>query len=290
MLCFSICWFFIELFSGITISCQVSGARGPDIDGGTFPLFSQYPGFYRDGDGFSLMWALNAREGFVKPLLLKFVTGGFLVFLFLTAVEQSIYASSEFSMLNRSLSYEPNNPRLQGAMAMLSVFRNDIPDAEKRFRLVNKSRTHFIQFYHIGLERAVFAPVGKWIEGLEQFVVFDPGKDKALVDRQEKLTILHIRQQLAQGKTFDARGWLAIGIYYAKINREAPHDRRAFLKSTSLNPGEVDAWFNLGSLYEVEKNWPEAAMAYKKMLDLHQGSIFQRDFAVTAFNPTLENH
>ena len=27
----------------------------------------------------------------------------------------------------------------------------------------------------------------------------------------------------------------------------------AFLKSVSLNPGQTDAWFNLGSLYEAEQ-------------------------------------
>ena len=88
----------------------------------------------------------------------------------------------------------------------------------------------------------------------------------------------HIRQQLKEGITFDARGWLAIGIYYAKINQEA-QAIEAFLQSVSLNPNEVDAWFNLGSLYEAEKNWPSARMAYKKLLDLHDASYFQRDFA-----------
>ena len=85
---------------------------------------------------------------------------------------------------------------------------------------------------------------------MEQFVVFDPGKDKDLVERQEKLTMTHIRQQFSQGKTFDARGWLAIGIYYAKIGQNS-QAIDAFLKSVSLNPGQTDAWFNLGSLYEV---------------------------------------
>jgi tetratricopeptide (TPR) repeat protein len=228
-------------------------------------------------------WAyeLNDRNGFVKAPLLKFLAGGFLVFLFLTAVEQSIYASSEFSMLNRSLAYEPNNPRLQGAMAMLSVFRKDIPDAEKHFRLAIKAEP-LNPTYHIGLGTAL-CDQARWIEGLEQFVVFDPGKDQDLVDRQEKLTMSHIQQQLAQGKTFDARGWLAIGIYYARINQEA-QAIDAFLKSADLNPGEVDAWFNLGSLYEAEKNWPAARMAYQRLLDLHEGSVFQKDFAIEHLN------
>jgi tetratricopeptide (TPR) repeat protein len=161
-------------------------------------------------------------------------------------------------------------------MAMLSVFRNDIPDAEKHFRAAIKAEP-FNPAYHIGLGTAL-CQQSKWIEGLEQFVVFDPGKDKLLVERQEKLTMTHIRQQLEEGKTFDARGWLAIGIYYAKTGR-SPEAIDAFLKSVGLNPGQTDSWFNLGSLYEAHKNWPAARRAYKKLLGLHDITVFQKDFA-----------
>ncbi len=64
------------------------------------------------------------------------------------------------------------------------------------------------------------------------------------------MTMGHIRQQISQGKTFDARGWLAIGIYYAKIGQQA-QAIDAFYKTISLNPIQPDAWFNLGSLYEA---------------------------------------
>ena len=72
---------------------------------------------------FRWVYELNAKKGFVRPSLLKFLAGGFLVFLLLTAVEQSIYASNEFNMINRSLAFEPNNPRLQGAMAHVKCFQ-----------------------------------------------------------------------------------------------------------------------------------------------------------------------
>jgi tetratricopeptide (TPR) repeat protein len=195
----------------------------------------------------------------------------------LISVEQSLYASNEFSMLELSLAFEPNNPRIQGAMGLLSVYRNDIPDAEKHFRAAVKAEP-LNPTYHISLGTAL-CQQGRWIEGLEQFVVFDPGKDKALVDRQEELTMGYIRQQLGQGKTFDARGWLAIGIHYAKTGQ--PSDAiDAFLKSVSLNPGQTDSWFNLGSVYEAQENWPAAKMAYKKLLALNDLTPFQKDFAI----------
>ena len=88
----------------------------------------------------------------------------------------------------------------------------------------------------------------------------------------------HIKQQLSQGKSFDARGWLAIGIYYAKIGQQAKAID-AFYKTISLNPGQTDAWFNLGSLYEAGHQWPEARKAYIKLLGLKDITAFQRDFA-----------
>ena len=189
---FLISWFFIELLPVSQLVASIGVGAGHVSTAEHFLYLACIPVFTGMVMAFRWVYELNAKKGFVKPSLLKFLAGGFLVFLLLTAVEQSIYASNEFSMINRSLAFEPNNPRLQGAMAMLSVFRNDIPDAEKHFRAAIKAEP-FNPTYHISLGTAL-CQQGQWIEGLEQFVVFDPGKDKALVERQEKLTMTHIRQ------------------------------------------------------------------------------------------------
>ncbi len=265
---FLMAWFFIELLPVSQLVTSIGVGAGHVSTAEHFLYLACVPVFI------GMVMAFR----FVKPPLGKFLAGGFLLFLLLTSIEQSIYASNEFSMINRSLSFEPNNPRLQAEMAMLSVFRNDIPDAEKHFRLSVKAEP-FNPAYHIGLGTAL-CQQGKFIEGLEQFVVFESSdKDKALVERQEKLTMTHIRQQLEEGKTFDSRGWLAIGIYYVKTGREA-QAIDAFLKTVGLNPAQTDAWFNLGSLYEAGHNWPAARMAYKKLLSLHDVTVFQREFAL----------
>ena len=273
---FLMAWFALELLPVSQLVVSIGVGEGHISTAEHFLYLASVPVFIGMVMAFQWVYMLNTKKGLVNPALLKFLAGGFLVFLFLTAVEQSIYASNEFSMISRSLAFEPNNPRVQGAMALLSVFRNDIPDAQKHFQAAIKAEP-LNPTYHIGLGTAL-CQQGKWIEGFEQFVVFDPGKDKALVERQEKLTMTHIRQQLTQGKIFDARGWLAIGIYDAKSGQN-PQAIDAFLKSVHLNPGQSDAWFNLGSLYEAEHNWPQARMAYKKLLDLHDLTDFQRDFA-----------
>jgi len=273
---FLMAWFCLELLPVSQLVVSIGVGAGHVSTAEHFLYIACIPVFIGMVMFFQGVYALNLKKGFIKPLFLKLVAGGFLVFLFITAVEQSIYASSEFSMINRSLAFEPDNPRVQSAMGMLSVFRGDIPDAEKHFRWAIKAEP-LNPTYHIALGTAL-CQQGKWIEGLEQFVVFDPGKDKALVERQEKLTMGHIRQQLAQGKTFDARGWLAIGIYEANSGQE-PQAIDAFLKSTSLNPGQTDAWFNLGSLYEALGNQHAARLAFKKVLELHDLTGFQRNYA-----------
>ena len=272
---FLIVWFFIELLpvSQLVISIGVGSGRISTAE--HFLYLAGIPVLIGLVMAFRWGYEYNAKKGFVRPLLLKFLAGVFLLFLVLLAIKQSIYASNEFNMINRSLAFEPNNPRVQGAMGLLSVFKNDIPDAQRHFQAAIKAEP-LNPTYHIALGTAL-CQQGQWIQGLAQFVVFDPGKDKALVERQEKLAMVHIREQISQGKSFDARGWLAIGVYYAQTN-QLQLATEAFLKSVSLNPRQTDAWFNLGSIYESKKDWPQARKAYNKLLTLHDLTVFQRDF------------
>jgi Tfp pilus assembly protein PilF len=268
-------WFALELLPVSQLVTGIGVGAGYVSTAEHFLYLACIPVFIGMVMAFRMCYGLNDKRHFVRPVFLKFLAGGFLAFLLLIAIEQSIYASNEFSMLERSLAFEPNNPRIQGAMGLLSVYRGDIPDAQKHFQAAVKAEP-LNPTYHISLGTAL-CQQGRWIEGLEQFVVFDPGKDKALVAAQEKLAMGYIRQQLKQGRIFDARGWLAIGIHYAKIGRQS-EAVDAFLKSVSLNPRQTDAWFNLGSVYEAQGNWPVARMAYKKLLALDDLTPFQRDF------------
>jgi len=273
---FLIIWFALELLPVSQLITGIGVGAGHVSSAEHFLYLASIPVFIGMVMAFRWLYELNDKRNFVKPLYLKFLAGGFLFFLFLIAVEQSIYASNEYSMLERSLAIEPNNPRIQAAMGLLSVTRNDIADAEKHFRAaVNAEPTN--PNYHISLAIAL-SQQGHWIEGLEQFVVLDPAENKEMVEKQEELTMSYLQKQINKGKTFDARGWLAIGVYYAKTGQ--PHEAiEAFIKSVRLNPGQTDAWFNLGSLFEAQHHWPESRMAYKRLLALHDVTIFQRDFA-----------
>jgi tetratricopeptide (TPR) repeat protein len=269
-------WFFIELLPVSQLVASIGVGEGHISTAEHFLYLAAVPVFTAMVTAFQGWYEFNARKSLLKPFLLKFLAGGFLVFFLLTAVEQSIYASNEYNMVRRSLVFEPGNARLQGEMGMLSVFRDDIPDAEMHFRAAIKADP-FNPDYHISLGTAL-CQQSRWVEGLEQFVAFDPGKHKLLVERQEKLTMGHIREQMNEGKTFDARGWLAIGIYLAQTG-ESRQAVDAFLVSTEMNPGQADAWFDLGSVNETLHNWPAAGEAYRKLLALPGLTRFQRDFA-----------
>jgi tetratricopeptide (TPR) repeat protein len=276
-------WFALELLPVSQLITSIGVGAGRVSSAEHFLYLAAIPVFIGIVMALGRAYEMNLRRPLIRPVLFKCLIAGFLAFLLLTAVEQSFYAVSEFGMLQRSLAFEPNNPRVQGTMGLWYVFKDDIADAEKHFRAAALAEP-FNPMYHISLGTAL-CQEGHWIEGLAQLVVLDSDKDRVMVERQEKLTMTHIRQQLSQGKTFDAKGWMTLGIYYAKIGL-ITQAIDAFVKSAALNPGLADVWFNLGSLYEAQQNWPAARAAYEKLMALEslsrdqQGSISRHLIAI----------
>ena len=277
LIMFLLLWFCIELIPVSQLLASIQVGVGHISTAEHFLYLVSIPVLIGIVLSYQKILEINMKMNFTKPVFLRLIAGAFMVFLFLTAVEQSIYASNEFNMVTRSLSFEPNNPRLQGVLGMLFIYKNDIPDAKIHFQEAIKIEP-FNPTYHIKLG-TILCQQGKWIEGLAQFVVYDPGQEKDEVLRQEALTMIHIRQQIAQGVTFGARGWLTIGIEEAQ-NHHIDEAIDAFLKSVQINPSQSDAWLNLGSLYEVKQNWPLAKGAFQKLLGIHNLTPFQKDFAL----------
>jgi len=274
---FLIFWFVLELLPVSQLVAGIGVGAGRVSTAEHFLYLACIPFFIGMVIAFRWFCEKNNSQNYIKPVFLKVLAGGFLAFLLLIAIEQSIYASSELMMLERSLSFQPDNPRIQGAMGMLSVFRNDIPEAEKHFRAAVKAEPTNAS-YHISLGTAL-CQQGKWIECLAQYVSFDAGKDKASLEAQKKLTMAHIQEQLVQGKTFDSQGWLTIGVYFAETGQVGPA-LNAFTKSVNLDPQQTNAWQNLGSLHEALGDKSAAKEAYLKLLELPQVSQAQKDFAL----------
>ncbi len=189
-LLFLMAWFFIELLPVSQLVTSIGTGAGHVSTAEHFLYVAAVPVLIGLVMAFYRVYQLNQEKNVVKPVLLKFAAGAFLVFFFLTSIEQSVYASNEFNMLKRSLSFEPNNARVQSAMGMLSVFRDDMIDAEKRFRrAIQVDPLNAV--YHIRLGVAL-CKQGRWEEGLQELKAFDPGRHKDLVERQIKEAMEHV--------------------------------------------------------------------------------------------------
>lgn len=59
---------------------------------------------------------------------------GFLMFFFLISIEQSMYARSELAMMERSLQFQPHNPRLHSSVGLIYALSGKFVEAEGHFR------------------------------------------------------------------------------------------------------------------------------------------------------------
>jgi hypothetical protein len=80
------------------------------------------------------LWDWNQKKKMCSPAIAAAGLGGFLVFLFLTTIQQTVYASNELSMLKRSVLMQPYNSRVQYSLGMNYVNRGMFQTAENYFR------------------------------------------------------------------------------------------------------------------------------------------------------------
>ena len=80
------------------------------------------------------LWDLNQKKNVCSPAIAAAAVGGFFVFLFLTTIQQTVYASNELSMLKRSVLMQPYNSRVQYSLGMNYVNRGMFQVAESYFR------------------------------------------------------------------------------------------------------------------------------------------------------------
>ena len=76
----------------------------------------------------------NDVKRFCSPSIATAAVLGALVFLFLTTVQQAVYASSELAMLKRSIAMQPFNSRVQYSLGMNYVHRGMFQAAETYFK------------------------------------------------------------------------------------------------------------------------------------------------------------
>ncbi len=84
--------------------------------------------------GVQYLWNLNIQRNFCsRPIAIAGIMG-FLVFLYLTTIQQTVYAGNELAMLKRSVAMQPYNSRVQYSLGMNYVYRGMFQAAEGHFR------------------------------------------------------------------------------------------------------------------------------------------------------------
>lgn len=84
--------------------------------------------------GVQHLWDLNIQKHFCsRPIAIAGIMG-FLVFLYLTTIQQTVYAGNELAMLKRSVAMQPFNSRVQYSLGMNYVDRRLFQTAEGHFR------------------------------------------------------------------------------------------------------------------------------------------------------------
>ncbi len=184
---FFLLWFFIELI-------PVSQILPLGVQPGRILTAEHF--LYTASIGIFVILVLTARrlrDAVVSRKILSkniFYIGAvsFYAFLFLTAIQQNIYASSEFSMLKRSVECEPNNARVQSNLAFNYAARGFFKEAENHLRQALILNPLDVRA-RIGLGKAL-CDQGRYREGIAEYEkIKNPGKYAGILKNNLRLTV-----------------------------------------------------------------------------------------------------
>ena len=261
---FCLVWFLIELFPVSQIVTTIGVYPGAISLAEHFVYVASIPAFIlmvKGGYVFSRTWEDTWH---CSPKTLRLVFLGFFVFLFLTLVQQNIYASNEFLMLRDSLQKDPKNPRLQYSLGMVYVKARDFDQAISCFRKASQYQSSN-QTYRIALGKAMI-DTGDVLGGVREYerIVARPQNAQLLVDNKKAaygLLADQYARKVREG-TATADDLFALGVFYAKLEQRVKA-REAFERSWSQEVKRFDALFNVAVLSEDLKDWPRAQEVYQ---------------------------
>lgn len=143
------------------------------------------------------MVQMNVEKKWIKAEIINFVVGAFLVFLFLTNIEQNIYASNERAMLQRSAEYQPLNGRVQSSLGLVYARKEQFVQAQEHFTMAVLASPHNPR-YRISLAKSI-CDQGLYQECLKIYNEIDkPGEFAKLLEENKKAAQDLMDQQHAQ--------------------------------------------------------------------------------------------
>ena len=221
----------------------------------------------------ALLWEkierVNENKKFVSPKLLKWVVAAFYLFLFITTIQQNIYASNEIAMFERSLQLSPQNARIRNSLAFSYAKLGDFAEAEKHFR-ATLSVVPNDGWAIIGLGKSL-VDQGKFWEGIQVYERINNAGGLGHVHEGNlkaayRLLLQEYEAMLQQGRD-DYLIYYSLGIIYSKLDR-IQEAAAAYQKSIERKPDFKNSVFNLASLLEATGDLKKAVIYYEKVLAL----------------------
>lgn len=263
---FFVGWFFINLI-------PVSQIVAIGVHPGYISAAEHF--LYLPSIGAFVLMVLSARWVYQQALERRILSGsilnlavvGWFIFLFLMTIEQNIFASSEFTMLKRSIDCNPDNARTQWSLALNYAQRGYFKEAGEHFRASVELEPQNV-ISRIGLGKAL-CDQDRYLEGIGEYEkIKDAGKWKDLLTenlrRSYALVIQKYRKALEKYPD-DARLHYSLGVVYSKRGQiEQAIDQ--YEEAVGLDPHLTDALFNLASSYEAIGRFPEAISNYERLI------------------------
>ena len=263
---FCLIWFFIELFPVSQIVTSIGVYPGAISLAEHFVYVASVPALILIVRGGEKLYRLALEKKVASPKPLQFAFVGAYLFLLLTLVQQNIYAGNEYLMFRDSLKKDPQNSRLQYALAMVYVKVGNFDQAVEHFREAVKNFP-CNRNYHIALGKAL-VDQGDLIGAAREYESIPPRKDiDNLLEGNKRalyrLLVAEYEKKLRLAPR-DPEILFALGVFYAK--QDKPEKALwAFDRSWSLDQRRYDALYNLASASEVTGHPEKAHWAYEKL-------------------------
>ncbi|OGX32428.1 MAG: hypothetical protein A2787_01485 [Omnitrophica WOR_2 bacterium RIFCSPHIGHO2_01_FULL_48_9] len=215
------------------------------------------------------LYEMNRRRRYFSKELFVVLAAGFFIFLFMTTVQQSIYASNQITMYERALVFDPQNSRVRNCLGLAYARLGLLEEAEAHFRRAIADNPYNVRA-RIGLGKAL-CDQGKCWEGVQEYEKIQvPGSQEKLLADNLKATyqilISQYKTKISENPA-DARLYYSLGVIYAKSG-QLPQSIEPYHKAIALDSKFKNALFNLASGYEALREDNLALVYYERLLTL----------------------
>jgi len=227
----------------------------------------------------------------VPRWLPRVVTAAIIAAMIVVSYRQVGFWRNNATLCERSLAVNPDDGLMLTGQANEFFQQGRYKEAVEYFHKAARIAPAFANAYNnLGLSLVMLGRVEEALSSYQQALALDPGYLDAHVNiavafsitKQYEEAIRHLltAQQL-DPEVEDARTFLVtVRMDYARLLVQRGHVSEAidqYRKVTVDNPNNSDAWFNLASSYEFQKNTDDAVSCYQKVLELNPSDTAARE-------------